>query len=163
MKVIRLMAAALLTGLTCQTASAITDTVTIEVSGTLTRPPCVVTGSKTLSVNFGTRRYDQVAAAPLVSVPINLTCPPNSSLNVSVKASGAVAGSTTQATTGKENLAYSLTWNSDSSDVNITGVKKTLTKLSGAVDLGMKAKLIANGTLTEGAFSASTVVSIEYL
>lgn len=163
MKRLLSLSALLCAGIVCQPAFAVTDTVTIEVSGTLTRPPCVVTGSKTLSVNFGTRRYDQVAAAPLVSVPINLTCPPNSSLNVSVKASGAVAGSTTQATTGKENLAYSLTWNSDSSDVNITGVKKTLTKLSGAVDLGMKAKLIANGTLTEGAFSASTVVSIEYL
>lgn len=163
MKLLRSASVMLLASTACSPAFAVIDFVTINVSGTLTRPPCVVTGSKTLSVDFGSRRYDQVDKAPLVAVPINLTCPPNSSLSVSVKASSAVAGSTTQAATGMTNLAYGLTWNSDNSDVNITGVKKTLTKLSGAVDLGMKAKLISRGTLTEGSFSASTVVEIEYL
>lgn len=163
MKVFLSASAMVFAGITCQSAFAITDTVTIDVTGTLTRPPCVVTGSKTLSVNFGTRRYDQVDRAPLVSVPINLNCPPNSSLTISVLAATAVTGSTTQAATGMDNLAYGLTWNSDSTDVNITGLKKTLTKLNGAVDLGMKAKLIATGALTEGSFSTSTVVNIEYL
>ena len=149
--------------LTCRSALAITDTVTINVSGTLTRPPCTVTSSKTLSVNFGSLRYDQVSSAPVIPVPVTLTCPANSSLSVSVKASGVMAGSTTQAATDKANLAYTLTLNSDSLEVDITGAKRTLTKQSGIVDLSMKAKLVATGALTEGDFSASTMISIEYL
>ena len=54
-------------------------------------------------------------------------------------------------------------WNSDNSAVNVTGTKRTLTNLSGSVDLSMKAKLVALGAMTEGAFSASSVISIEYL
>ncbi|ALI02891.1 fimbrial protein [Pseudomonas sp. FW306-02-F02-AA] len=153
----------LVAGITCQSAFAITDTVTINVSGTLTRPPCNVTSSKTLSVDFGSLRYDQVESAPVVPVPITLICPANSSLSVSIKASGAVSGSTTQATTDKANLAYTLTLSSDNSAVDITGAKRTLTKQNGNVDLSMKAKLLKNGELTEGKFSASTVINIEYL
>lgn len=157
------LTAAMLTSLSSQTVYAVTDTVTINVSGTLTRPPCTVTSSKTLNVNFGSLRYDQIASAPVVAVPVTLTCPNNSSLSVAVKSSGAVSGSTTQASTDKENLAYTLTLNSDNSAVDITGAKRTLTKQSGTVDLSMKAKLVATGTLSEGAFKASTMISIEYL
>lgn len=163
MKLTLPLAAVLVTGLTCQSASAITDTVTINVSGTLTRPPCTVTSSKALSINFNTLRYDEVDKAPVVPVPVTLSCPPNSSLSISIKASGAVSGSTTQATTDKANLAYTLTLNSDNSAVDITGAKRTLTKQSGNVDLSMKAKLVKNGELTEGKFSASTMINIEYL
>ena len=51
-----LLAAALFAGLACTSANAVTDTVTINVSGTLTRPPCTMTSSKTLTANFGTLR-----------------------------------------------------------------------------------------------------------
>ncbi|EJM84450.1 fimbrial protein [Pseudomonas sp. GM67] len=157
------LTAAVVVMLTCRSALAITDTVTINVSGTLTRPPCTVTSSKTLSVNFGSLRYDQVSSAPVIPVPVTLTCPANSSLSVSVKASGVMAGSTTQAATDKANLAYTLTLKSDSSVIDITGAKRTLTKQIGTVDLSMTAKLVATGALTEGDFSASTMINIEYL
>ena len=157
------LAAALMTAFACTPASAVTDSVTINVSGTLTRPPCTLTSSKTLTVNFGSIRYDQVAAAPMVDVPVTMTCPPNSSLSVSIKASNVFQGSTTQAYAGKDNLAYNLYWNSDNTAANVTGVKRNLTNQNGTVDLSMKAKLVALGALTEGAFSASTVISIEYL
>ncbi|WP_339496273.1 fimbrial protein [Pseudomonas sp. RA_105y_Pfl2_P56] len=163
MKLFRSAIAIFLSVIICPSAFAITDTVTINVSGTLTRSSCKMTSSKALSVDFGSLRYDQVASGPIIPVPITLTCPANSSLSISVKASNAISGSTTQAATDKENLAYSLTWNRDGSPVDITGSKKTLTKQDGTVDLGMKAKLVAIGTLSEGTFSASTVVNIEYL
>ena len=88
------LAAALIAAFACTSASAVTDSVTINVSGTLTRPPCTLTSSKTLTVNFGSIRYDQVAAAPMVDVPVTMTCPPNSSLSVSIKASNVFQGST---------------------------------------------------------------------
>lgn len=78
-------AVALLAGLTRQSAFAVTDTVTINVVGILTSPPCTVTSSKTLNVDFGSLRYDQIASAPVVTVPVTLTCPNNSSLSFSVK------------------------------------------------------------------------------
>lgn len=144
-------------------AFAATDTVTIYVTGTLTKPACTLTSSKSLNANFGSLPYDQIASAPLIDIPVTLSCPSNSSLNISIKAASAVSGSTTQASAGKNNLAYSLLWNSDNTAANITGVKRSLTNLSGAVNLSLKAKLIALGALTEGAFNTSAVISIEYL
>ncbi len=163
MKLSLTLAASLFAGLLSSTANAVTDTVTINLSGTLTRPPCNLTSSKTLTANFGSLRYDQVADAALIDIPLTMTCPANSVLAVSILAARTIQGSTTQASTGKTNLAYSLLWNSDSTAANITGTKRNLTNQSGTVDLSMKAKLIALGALTEGAFSTSAVISIEYL
>ena len=163
MKLSLTLAATLFAGLLSSTANAVTDTVTINLSGTLTRPPCNLTSSKTLTANFGSLRYDQVADAALIDIPLTMTCPANSVLAVSILAARTIQGSTTQASTGKTNLAYSLLWNSDSTAANITGTKRNLTNQSGTVDLSMKAKLIAQGALTEGAFSTSAVISIEYL
>ena len=163
MRLNALLAAALIVGTACTSVNAATDTVTVNVSGTLTRPPCTLTSSKTLTVNFGTIRYDQIAAAPMVDIPVTLNCPANTALSISVKASNVFEGSTTQAYAGKDYLAYLMYWNSDNSAVNVTGTKRTLTNLSGSVDLSMKAKLVALGAMTEGAFSASSVISIEYL
>ena len=163
MKLSVTLAATLFAGLLSATANAATDTVTINLSGTLTRPPCTLTSSKTLTANFGSLRYDQVADAALIDIPLTMTCPANSVLAVSILAARTIQGSTTQASTGKTNLAYSLLWNSDSTAANITGTKRNLTNQSGTVDLSMKAKLIAQGALTEGAFSTSAVISIEYL
>ena len=163
MKLSLTLAATLFAGLLSSTANAVTDTVTINLSGTLTRPPCNLTSSKTLTANFGSLRYDQMADAALIDIPLTMTCPANSVLAVSILAARTIQGSTTQASTGKTNLAYSLLWNSDSTAANITGTKRNLTNQSGTVDLSMKAKLIALGALTEGAFSTSAVISIEYL
>lgn len=163
MRLNALLAAALIVGTACTSVNAATDTVSVNVSGTLTRPPCTLTSSKTLTVNFGTIRYDQIAAAPMVDIPVTLNCPANTALSISVKASNVFQGSTTQAYAGKDYLAYLMYWNSDNSAVNVTGTKRTLTNLSGSVDLSMKAKLVALGAMTEGAFSASSVISIEYL
>ena len=163
MKLCVSLAAALIAGMACTSANAATDTVTVNVSGTLTRPPCTLTSGKTLTVNFGTIRYDQIAAASMVDIPVTLNCPANTALSISVKASNVFQGSTTQAYAGKDFLAYLMYWNSDNSAVNVTGTKRTLTNLSGSVDLSMKAKLVALGAMTEGAFSASSVISIEYL
>ena len=163
MKLSVTLAATLFAGLLSSTANAVTDTVTINLSGTLTRPPCNLTSSKTLTANFGSLRYDQVADAALIDIPLTMTCPANSVLAVSILAARTIQGSTTQASTGRTNLAYSLLWNSDSTAANITGTKRNLTNQSGTVDLSMKAKLIALGALTEGAFSTSAVISIEYL
>ena len=163
MRLNALLAAALIVGTACTSVNAATDTVTVNVSGTLTRPPCTLTSSKTLTVNFGTIRYDQIAAAPMVDIPVTLNCPANTALSISVKASNVFQGSTTQAYAGKDFLAYLMYWNSDNSAVNVTGIKRNLTNLSGSVDLSMKAKLVALGAMTEGAFSASSVISIEYL
>ena len=65
MKLSLTLAATLFAGLLSSTANAVTDTVTINLSGTLTRPPCTLTSSKTLTANFGSLRYDQVADAAL--------------------------------------------------------------------------------------------------
>jgi len=157
------LAAALFTGFACTAAHAVTDAVTINVSGTLTRPPCTLTSSKTLTANFGNVRYDQIASAPMIDIPVTLTCPPNSSLSVSIQARQLVSGSTTQGWAGRDYLGYYLYLNSDNSVLNLSGVKRTLNNQSGAVDLSMKMKLNAFGAVSEGAFSSSAVMSIEYL
>ena len=156
------MAAALLTGLAC-TSSYADDTVTINVSGTLTRAPCSLTSSKTLTANFGSIRTDQINTASAVDIPVTLNCPPNSSLNVSIKASGVYQSSTTYASTTKANLVYTLTWKSDGTAANVTGTKRNLTNQSGAVNLGLTAKLYAITAQTEGTFTGSSVITLEYL
>lgn len=157
------LAGALFAALASTSALAATDTVTLYVYGTLTLPPCTLTSSKILLADFGYLPYNKIDSAPLIDIPVTLNCPANSSLNISIKATNVVQGSTTQASAGKSNLAYSLLWNSDNTAANVTGVKRSLTKQSGIVDLGLKAKLIATGPLTEGAFSTTAVISIEFL
>jgi Protein of unknown function (DUF1120). len=142
-------------------ALAASDSSTLTIKGTLTRPPCTLTSNKVLTADFGSLRYDQVDAAPLIDVPVILTCPSNSGLNISVTASSAL--SDTVASAGSTNLGYSLLWKSDNSLINIKGTKRNVPNLNGAVDLSMKAKLVAQGTLSEGNFSASAVINLDYL
>lgn len=163
MKMTMLLSTAFIACLACPSAFAVTDTVTINVSGTLTRPPCTITSGKTLTANFGSVRYDEIDSAAMIDIPVTMTCPANSSMSISIKAPVTYQNAPTKAYAGMSGLGYSLLLNSDSTAVNLTGVKRTLTNQSGAVDLSMKAKLLAVGTVTEGTFSASAVISIEYL
>ena len=68
MKLSASLAAAFFAGLVFTPAYAVTDTVTINLSGTLTRPPCTLTSSKTLTANFGSLRYDQIDSAPEIDI-----------------------------------------------------------------------------------------------
>ena len=153
------MAAALLTGLACTSAYA-DDTVTINVSGTLTKSPCSLTSSKTLTANFGSIRTDEIETASAIDIPVTLNRPANSSPNVSIKASGVYQSSTTYASTTKANLVYILTWKSDGTAANVTGTKRNLTNQSGAVNLGLTAKLYAITAQTEGSFTGSSVITL---
>lgn len=157
------LAAILCAGLASTSAHAVTDTVTINVSGTLTRPPCTMTSSKTLTANFGTLRYDQIADADMIDLPVTLTCPANSSLSVSLKASALVAGTTNQGWAGKSYLGYMMYLKSNNTLLDLSGTKRSLTNQSGTVDLSMQIKLFSFGAVNEGAFSTSAVLSIEYL
>lgn len=163
MKSLFSLTTALLSGLACTSAFAVTDNVTINISGTLTRPPCTITSSKTLTANFGSLRYDEITSAPTIDIPLTMNCPANSSMNVSINASETYPDSSTQGHAGQEGLGYSLIWNSDGTEANLVGVKRTLTNQSGAVDLSMKIKLIAVGPVSEEDFSTSSVISVEYL
>lgn len=156
-----LIALSLLGMVVCGNAYADSDSSTLTVKGTLIRPPCTLTSNKVLTADFGTLRYDQVSTAAQIDVPVLMTCPPNSVLNISVTASSAL--SDTVASAGRTNLGYSLFWKSDSTVINIKGTKRNVTNLNGAVDLSMKAKLIAQGALSEGTFTASAVINIDYL
>lgn len=142
-------------------ANAATESVTINVSGTLTRPPCTLTSARTLTANFGSIEYDKVAAAPAIDLPLALTCPANSSFTIAITASSALTD--TIASAGRANLGYQLLRKDNNSAINVRGVARTVSNVSGAVDLGMSARLVAQGALTEGAFSASAVVNIVYL
>lgn len=157
------LASALIAGLASTSANAVTDTTTVNINGTLTRPPCTLSSAKTLNVNFGTIRADLVDDAPKVDIPVTMNCPANSALSISVKASNHYAGQTTIAYAEKASLGYQLYWKSDNTAIDITGAKRNLTNQSGNVDLSMNAKLVSYGKVTEGAFSASAVISIEYL
>lgn len=156
------LAVALLTGLACMSAYA-DDTVTINVRGTLTRAPCALTSSKTLTANFGNIRTDQISSASAIDIPVSLNCPANSSLNVSIKASGLYQGSPTLAITSKDHLVYRLSWKSDNSLADVDGTKRKLTNQSGNVNLGLTAKLISFIDQTEGSFTGSSVITLEYL
>ncbi|MGS7760996.1 fimbrial protein, partial [Escherichia coli] len=156
-----LLTLALLGGMACNNALAASDSSNLTVKGTLTRPPCTLTSDKVLTADFGSLRYDQVDSAAQIEVPVLMTCPPNSVLNVSVTASSALTD--TVGSAGRTNLGYSLFWKSDGTAINVKGTKKNVANLSGAVDLSMKAKLVSQGTLSEGTFSASAIINIDYL
>ncbi|OZY57932.1 fimbrial protein [Pseudomonas lundensis] len=157
----QLIALSLLGVLASNAAFAASDRSELTIKGTLTRPPCTLTSNKVLTADFGSLRYDQVDSAPQIDVPITLTCPPNSGLNISVTAATALTD--TVGSAGRTNLGYSLFWKNDSTAINVKGTKKNVSNLNGAVDLSMKAKLISRGTLSEGDFSASAVINIDYL
>ncbi|NWD68958.1 fimbrial protein [Pseudomonas gingeri] len=150
----------LLLALLSATADA-ADTVNITVSGTLTRPPCVLSTGTTLTAAFGDVRTDQVTTAATVAVPIRMVCPAGSSLNVSLTANNGTQTATVAKTTAA-NLGVSLLW-ADDTAANLTGTTKAYRDLSGDIDISLKAKLIALGTLTPGAFTSSMVMTITYL
>ena len=156
------LVAAFITGLACTSAYA-NDTVSINVSGTLTRGPCTLTSSKTLTANFGSMRTDQINSSNTVDIPVTLSCPANSSMNVSIMASGVYQNSNFYASTSKANLVYMLSWKSDGTAANVTGTKRTLTNQSGTVNLGLTARLYAFTAQTEGTFTGSSIITIEYL
>ena len=151
-----------LMGMAC-TSTFANDVVTINVSGILTRAACTLTSNKVQSANFGSMQTDHISSASSIAIPINLSCPANSSLNVSVKASGLYQGSPNVATTTKANLVYTMTWNSDRTTASLDGTRRKLTNLSGNVDVGLTVKLASITAQTEGSFSGSSVVTIEYL
>ena len=144
------------------TALAASDTVNISVRGTLTRPPCVLASSSTLTVDFGDVRTDQVASAAPIAVPVTLTCPAGSSLSVGLSSSNNTFTDTVARTTAN-NLGVSLTWTSNSTAANLANVKRALTGQSGTVDLSLSARLVQRGELTPGSFTSTLVMNIEYL
>jgi minor fimbrial subunit len=137
------------------------DTVNITVSGTHTRPPCVLSSNSTLTAEFGDVRTDQVASSGTVAVPVRMTCPAGSSLNVSLTANNGTYTATV-AKTSADNLGVSLLW-ADNTAANLNGTTKAYSNLSGNVDISLRAQLVARGTLTPGAFSSSMVMTINYL
>lgn len=153
---------ALLVLVLLSSAAQAADTVNITVSGTLTRPPCTVNSSNSLTANFGNVRTDQVADAATKDLPVQLTCPAGSSLTVAFSASQGTFNATVAKTT-LNNLGVSLLWASDSSAANLQGTTKGFSGLSGSVSLGLKAKLIQQGTLSPGAFTSGLVMTINYL
>jgi len=137
------------------------DTVNITVIGNLTRPPCVLSTGTTLTAAFGDVRIDQVATAGTIDLPVRMKCPPGSSLYVEFSANNGTQTSTVAKTTA-ENLGVSLLWG-DGSEANLAGKAKPYMNLGTDVDLSLKAKLVAFGTLTPGAFTSSMVMTINYL
>lgn len=138
------------------------DTVNISVSGTMTRPPCTVTSASALTVNFGSVRTDQIDSASTVLVPVKMTCPAGSSLNMSFTSTNGTISATVAKTTAA-NLGVSLLYVSDSSAANLAGVKKAFTGLNGSVDLSLNAKLVSSGTVAVGSYTSAMVLTIEYL
>lgn len=138
------------------------DTVNITVRGTLTRPPCALSTSTTLVAEFGDVRTDQVATTAPQPIPVRMTCPAGSALNVSFSANSGTHTATV-AKTSMENLGVSLIWASDSTAANLTGTARSYSNLSGNVDISLNAQLVARGALTPGVFSSSMVMTIDYL
>jgi minor fimbrial subunit len=158
------LAIAFFTGLSCTTTVAATDTVTINLSGTLTKPVCKLTSSKTIAADFGTLASDEVKDLAMIDIPVTLNCPDDSSLNISVRASTIYSHSEYEGYGGLVNLGYSIYWKSNNEAINlVTGTRK-LTNQNGKVDLGMKLKMLSLGDgAGVGAFNASAVITIEYL
>ncbi|AIZ34362.1 fimbrial protein [Pseudomonas parafulva] len=138
------------------------DVVNITVSGTLTRPPCTLSSGNALTASFGDVRTDQVAEAEPQSLNIQLSCPSGSSLTVGFSAALGTY-SATVAKTSANNLGVSLLWANDNSTANLQGTLKSYSNLSGTVSLGLKAKLVQQGTLAPGQFTSALVMTINYL
>lgn len=138
------------------------DVVNITVSGTLTRPPCTLSSGNAMTASFGDVRTDQVAEAEPQSLNIQLSCPSGSSLTVGFSAALGTY-SATVAKTSANNLGVSLLWANDNSTANLQGTLKSYSNLSGTVSLGLKAKLVQQGTLAPGQFTSALVMTINYL
>ncbi|MBA6097339.1 MULTISPECIES: fimbrial protein [Pseudomonas] len=137
------------------------ETVNITVSGTLTRPPCILSTGTKLTAAFGDVQTDKVATTGTVNVPVRLKCSPGSSLSVKFSANNGTQTPTVAKTTAA-NLGVSLLW-ADGSEANLEGKGKPYMNLGADVDLSLKAKLVPFGTLTPGAFTSSMVMTISYL
>nr|WP_288467636.1 fimbrial protein [uncultured Pseudomonas sp.] len=137
------------------------DVININVRGTLTRPPCTLTSSTSLSAEFGNVRTDEVSQAGTKNLPVTLNCPAGSSLNVGFSSTNGTY-STTIAKTTVNNLGVSLLW-ADDSAANLQGTTKTYSNLSGTVNLSLKAQLVKRGDLSPGQFSSAMVMTITYL
>lgn len=146
------------------------DTVNISVTGTLTKPPCTYSDSKTISVSMGSITYDKYETAT-GRIPLVLNCPSGSSVQITVRPGTGTTlanGSTTTAVTSYRNLGIELWWsgaqslnNGQSQRVSLTG-NRTFTGLSGQVDLSMTPKLIKLAELGISSFSASFTVELNY-
>ncbi|MGK3144657.1 fimbrial protein [Pantoea sp. C2G6] len=146
------------------------DTVNISVTGNLVKPPCTYTDSKTIDVNMGSVTYDKYETAT-GRIPLVLTCPPQSAVQVTVRPGSGTTlanGSTTTAVTSYQNLGIELWWSGaqalaggQQQLVSLTGNKK-FTDLSGQVDLSMTPKLKKLAELGVSTFSASFTVELSY-
>lgn len=136
------------------------DAVNINVRGTLVRPPCQLKSGTTLTADFGNVRTDEVAQTATKSLPVTMTCPSGSGLNVSFSSSNGTHTATVAKTTAN-NLGVSLLW-ADSSAANLQGSSKTYSNLNGDVDISLKAQLVKLGDLTPGQFSSAIVMTINY-
>ena len=143
------------------TAAQAADTVNITVSGRLTLPPCVLSTGTTLTAAFGDVRTDQVATTDTIALPVRMTCPAGSSLNVSLTSNNGTHTATVAKTTA-DNLGVSLLW-ADNTAANLNGTAKAYSNLSGNVDISLKARLIALGALKPVPFTSSMVMTITYL
>lgn len=150
-------------GLVCAAVSATVyaaDTVTINLSGTLVRPPCQLTSATILSADFGDVRIDEVLQTAVQNLPVMLVCPAGSVLSVSLLSSNGTYTSTVAKTTAN-NLGVSLL-RADNSAVDLQGGVETYSNLSGEVDLSLKAQLVKRGDLLPGRFNSSIVMTINY-
>ncbi|WP_407312665.1 fimbrial protein [Pseudomonas sp. nanlin1] len=136
------------------------DMVTINVRGTLVRPPCQLSSATTLTADFGNVRTDQVEQTATKNLPVTLNCPAGSGLNVSFSSSNGTYTSTVAKTTAN-NLGVSLLW-ADNSPANLQGSSKTYNNQSGTVDISLKAQLVKRGDLAPGQFSSAIVMTINY-
>lgn len=146
------------------------DTVAINVTGTLTKPPCTYSNNKTINVSMGSVTYDKYETAS-GNIPLILQCPSGSSVTIKVSPGNGTllaSGSTTTAVTSYANLGVELWWSGNQARVNgqqqrvsLTG-NRTLSGLSGQVDLSMTAKLVKLAQLGVSDFSASFTVELNY-
>lgn len=146
------------------------DTVNISVTGNLIKPPCTYSASKTLNVSMGSVTYDKYDTAT-GRIPLVLTCPPGSAVQVTVRpgtGTSLASGSTTTAVTSYRNLGIELWWSGaqalaggQAQRVSLTG-NKSFTDLSGQVDLSITPKLIKLADLGVSAFSASFTIELSY-
>ncbi|MCO8162957.1 fimbrial protein [Pseudomonas sp. LJDD11] len=136
------------------------DVVTLNVKGTLVRPPCQLSTGTTLTADFGNVRIDEVPQTATKSLPVTMNCPAGSGLNVSFSSSNGTYTSTVAKTTAN-NLGVSLLW-ADNSAANLQGSAKTYSNLNGNVDISLKAQLVKRGDLAPGQFNSSIVMTINY-
>jgi minor fimbrial subunit len=146
------------------------DTVNISVTGSLKKPPCTYSASKSISVSMGDVTYDKYDTVS-GNIPLILQCPSGSAVTVTVRPGGGTSlanGSTTTAVTSYRNLGVELWWsgtqalvNGQSQRVSLTS-NRTLSGLSGQVNLSMTAKLVKLAELGVSSFSASFTVELDY-